>query len=105
MAGLKDLLLDANGDIQFKDGLLVFTQDATEQNQRLLLLSNPGDWKEHPTVGVGLKNYLLDDLDPDALQGEIQSQFEKDGMRVLSLEISSDFTIAFDAEYVEDNRK
>ncbi len=44
-----------------------------EQHQALLLATNKGDWKESPTVGVGVAAWLKDD-DPDGLLGEIKKR-------------------------------
>jgi hypothetical protein len=79
----KDILLDETGDLAVKDGDFVIG-DSTIQHQQLLLMSQKGEWKEKPMVGVGIENYLNDDTTND-MMNEISDQFEKDGMKVTSV--------------------
>lgn len=104
---MKDLKLDENGDIMFDaNGELVTIDNAKDQNQKLLLFTHPGDWKEHPTVGIGLWDYLLgENEDIDELRQTIQSQFEEDGMEVENLDISEDFKLNVEANYKEENER
>lgn len=103
---MKDFLLDEDGDIQFDaNGELVTTDDATEQNQKLILLTNKGEWKEHPKVGVGIIDFILGDGDVDDLQKEIQEQMEMDGMTVNRLDIEKDFTLNLEAIYKNNERR
>ena len=84
-----DLVIE-NGD--FKKG------DATLKHQHALLVCEKGSYKQFPTICLGLLNFLLDD-DTDALQQEIQHEFEKDGMQVKVLKINSLSDIEVVAEY------
>lgn len=103
---MKDFLLDEDGDIQFDaNGELVTTEDATEQNQKLILLSQKGEWKESPKVGVGIIDYILGDGDGDDLRKEIQEQMEMDGMTVSKLNIDKDFTVDLEAIYKTNERR
>lgn len=93
---MKDILLNEDFDLLIENGDLVIGE-STNQHQQLLLLTKKGDWKENPTVGVGLAGYLKDDADSDLL-GAIRTEFEKDGMTVNSIELKNeDFII--DAHY------
>jgi hypothetical protein len=89
---------DVNGKIV--SGITI--ADATYQNQSLLLLTQKGEWKEKPLVGVGLNNYLLDDGSTDELFREVASQFTADGMRVLSVALQ-DGKLYVDANYEADS--
>ena len=55
--------------------------ESTRQHQQLLLLSQKGEIREFPTVGVGVQNWILDNS-PGDLNGEIKREFEADGMEV-----------------------
>lgn len=55
--------------------------DATLQHQKDLLDAGKGEYKESPTVGVGIYEYLNSE-DPSDLIREIKDQFLKDGMDV-----------------------
>lgn len=94
---MDDILLDTDTlDLQIVAGDFV-VGDATEQNQHLLLLSNKGDYKQHPKVGVGINGFLLDEEQQDMMR-EIRSQFENDGMKVNKL-VYADGKLKIDAPY------
>lgn len=80
------LLLDQIGDLQYVNGIRQ-RGEITEQNQMLLLLSAKGDFKESPTVGVGIAGYLKDD-DVTGLLGEIKKEFQRDGMNVKKISLT-----------------
>jgi hypothetical protein len=77
-------MLDETGDLAIKNGDLVIGE-STLQHQRLLLLATKGGFKQNPTVGVDISSYMLDDSSVDELHGDIQQQFETDGMKVSSI--------------------
>jgi len=83
-----DILIDENNDLAISAGDLS-VGESTLQHQNDLLLSVKGEWKQNPDVGVGLINYLNDDYNPDELKQSIQSEFEKDGMRISKLELNN----------------
>lgn len=78
-----DYLLDNNCDLQIVDGNFV-RGESTQQNQKLLLITEPGAWKQYPTVGVGLMSFLKDDRQVDMMRA-IRLQFAQDGMTIASL--------------------
>jgi hypothetical protein len=43
-----------------------------------IVLSSPGHWKEFPTIGVGIWNYLQGTASPQVLQRAILKQLEGD---------------------------
>ncbi len=93
---MNDFLLDIDNDLQIANGDLV-TGESTLQHQNLLLISSKGAWKENPTVGVGAAGFLKDE-DVNGLLAEIKQEFEKDGMKVNSIEYKDD-KITTDAHY------
>lgn len=81
---MTDYLLDpVTNDLQIVNGDFV-TGDATLQNQKLLLFAAPGNYKQYPTVGVDIFNYLKDDEQADMMRS-IRQQFSQDGMNVQAL--------------------
>jgi len=54
---MKDLLLDENNDLLFKNGELVIGEREM-QDIGLIIGSNEGDWKEYPLVGMGMPKYV-----------------------------------------------
>jgi hypothetical protein len=79
-----DLLLDSDFDLLIADGDLSLGE-STRQHQQLIMLSEPGEWREFPTVGVGIRSKLLGD-NPGEVVSEIKRQFEGDGMKVLQVQ-------------------
>lgn len=92
-----DILLGDDMDLVFRNGDLVIGE-STEQHKKLLLLNDKGHMKHAPQYGVGIGGYLNDD-NLGELHGEIQEQFEKDGMRITKLKIFENRTIEVEAHY------
>lgn len=81
---MKDVILTGTDDLSMVDGDFAAAASSA-QHQKLLLLTTPGDFMQFPDRGVGLSNFLNDERDD--MVTEIRSQFEKDGMKVSSLQI------------------
>lgn len=92
----KDILLGADDDLQMKSGDFV-TGEALKQNQRRLLKDDPGDWKQNPTVGIGLYSFLDDEADSEDLFFAIREQFKADGMNVREIKVTDTGKIQIDA--------
>lgn len=93
-----DILLTADYDLQAdpaKHDLRV--GDTTLQNQALILLAQPGEWKEHPMVGCGIEG-ITNDNDPNPWRRLVREQLQRDGMTVRSIRFNTD-NIEIDAEY------
>jgi hypothetical protein len=53
MAKSRDILLNDDNELLISKGDFV-TGDSDEQHVSLIIRSSPGDWKQHPLVGVGI---------------------------------------------------
>jgi hypothetical protein len=94
---MNDYLLDpVTNDLQIVNGDFVLG-DATQQNQKQLIYASPGAYKQYPTVGVDIMNYLKDENSSDLLRA-IRQQFILDGMTVNSLAYTNG-QINVNAEY------
>jgi hypothetical protein len=93
---MEDFVIDDSFRLVFTNGDFAIGE-STLQNQQLLLLSNKGDWRESPEMGVGILTFLKDEDDGQLLP-EIKQQFEKDGMTVKSITQTADGFI-IDAPY------
>lgn len=71
--------------------------EVTHQNTALILLMQPGEWKEQPTVGVGIENMILDH-DFLGYKHKIRQQLITEGMQVDHLEINGQ-NIELNAKY------
>ncbi|GHV13644.1 hypothetical protein FACS1894169_01090 [Bacteroidia bacterium] len=81
-----NIIRDANGKIV--SGLTV--GDADYQNIRLLLLSNKGDFKEHPILGVGVERYLKSVGREHDLRREIAVQLDAVGYGKADVTVTKD---------------
>ena len=73
--------------------------ESTAMHQQQLILDEPGEFKENPTICVGAFDYLNDDDGYQDLIGEISKQFAQDGMDVKSVALSPAGIINSDAFY------
>lgn len=94
---MEDFLLDESNDMIIKNGDFLIG-NSTEQNQKNILLATKGEFKEHPEVGVGLINYILED-NPKQMLIDAQRQFEYDGMTVNILNSDENGNININANY------
>ena len=93
-----DLQIDENYDLMAdSEAHDLIVGDTTLQNQALILITQPGEWKEHPMVGVGIEG-ITNDEDSGQWRRDIREQFARDGMRVRSIKIIGE-NIEIDAEY------
>ena len=90
-------------DVLLEDYNLVFSKgdfkvdESTAQHTGLLLITEKGEWKHKPAVGVGIRSALNEDGNLLALQGEMQEQLEADGMNIKELKLKGDIYV--NAEY------
>lgn len=95
----QDILLDEHLDLDFKNGDFIIGE-STAQHQKTLILSEKGEFKEHPKRGVGARRFL-EEHTPDNLAREIRQEFSADGMRVNGIQISENLEINLEAFYNE----
>ncbi|MES2730039.1 MAG: hypothetical protein V4621_08115 [Pseudomonadota bacterium] len=93
-----DILLNDDYDLEFQGGDLAIGE-ATRQNQNLILVTNPGEWRAAPLVGVGIQSMILDDAPTAAITSEIQEQMEADGLVVDFLTLGAGGAIDLAAYY------
>ena len=101
MNNIFDLLLTDDLDLSIEGGDFVLSE-STAQHQRLLLETEPGDWRESPGVGVGIRSMLLDDAPGGTILAEVQEQFENDGLRIAALTITDEGQLQVQAAYPPD---
>ena len=87
---LKEDLIIENGDFK------VFNSD--QQHIQHILKANPGQYYQHPLVGLGIRNYSGASLSPQRLKQAIKTQLKADDYKPLVIDISEDFVVNIDAE-------
>lgn len=92
-----DIILNENLEPLIENGDFKI-DESTYQHQTILLLSDKGQFKASPLVGVGAQRYL-EGSNVNDFAREIRQEFQKDGMVVRSLEIGEDLKIQVDAIY------
>ena len=92
-----DIALDTNEDATIVSGDFV-QEESTAQHQRQLILNNKGDFKQNPTICVGVSEYT-DDENFSSLIRAISVEFTRDGMDVKSITLSPAGIIKSDAFY------
>lgn len=97
MGNINDILLNANMDIEITDGDFK-VGDATGQSMKMLLVSQKGEWKQNPDVGVGVADYLKGER-PGGLKAEIKRQLKADGATIKNIRVFDNGTINIDASY------
>ena len=93
---MNDLQLNGELDLVISVGDFV-SAESTSQHQKLLLLAQKGNYLQNPDRGVGVETYLNDERTD--LATEIRSEFEKDGMKVSTLQVNAT-SIEIEAPYV-----
>ena len=92
-----DIGLDDNYDLLLIAGDFTVTE-STAQHQQQLILNNKGDFKQNPTICVGVFDYLDDEYFQDLIRA-ISVEFTRDGMDVKSVQLSPAGVINSDAFY------
>lgn len=93
-----DFIVDEQGDLLFKGGDIAL-DESTLLHQRDLLLAYPGEFRQHPIIGVAIRQELNDNVGADEMRQRVQREMERDGMRVAKLYVSDEGDIQMEAEY------
>jgi hypothetical protein len=94
---MTDILLDTEtGSLAIQNGDFRIGE-SDRQNQKLLLITDKGAWKEFPTAGVGAANYLEAE-NPAEFIKEVRQQFAADGMKVSRIVVENG-KLKIDASY------
>ncbi len=85
-----------DSDNKIVNGLVV--GDILRQNQALIVVSSPGELKFNPTIGVSIRDLLLDN-DYLRIRHRIREHLAKDGMKVDSVDLSEKEPLKIEARY------
>lgn len=79
------------GDLLIQNGDLVLGESNT-QNVFDLINSAPGEFKQYPSIGLGINSYLNANVDETSLTQKIQIQLNGDGFNTQKMIVSFDNT-------------
>lgn len=82
-----DIMLNKDYDLSIANGDFALCENLNQQ-VACLLEANEGDYRQHPTRGVGLHSFLLDE-GTDELNRKIRIEFQKDGLKIEKVEFAS----------------
>jgi hypothetical protein len=82
---MMDIALDADQDLKIIGGDFA-VEESTNAHQRALLLSTKGDYKQNPTVGVGLVTFI-DDEGANNVMRAVALEFVRDGMDAKNMKV------------------
>ncbi|MCZ2393059.1 MAG: hypothetical protein LC105_04270 [Chitinophagales bacterium] len=69
------------------------------QNEALILVSNPGEYKNSPTLGVGLEDALLTETDLLEYRHKVRKDYDLEGLEILELDMYRWDKISIKAKY------
>jgi hypothetical protein len=93
-----DIGLSEDYDLGIEGGDF-FSEESTAQHQTQLLLNNKGDFKQNPTICVGVIEYMDDEHFQNLIRA-ISVEFTRDGMDVKRVQLSPEGYIKSDAYYM-----
>lgn len=94
---MKDILLNNDGDLKIEDGDFVIGE-ATLQNQAVILAAHQGEFKQYPTIGVGIQDLLLSN-ELLEFRHKIRNHFAMDGLKIKELELYEIGNLKINASY------
>jgi hypothetical protein len=93
-----DIAIDSTNDIAIVGNDFAIAE-STLQHQDDLLIAQPGDFKESPIIGVGIANWINEEITEQDVKSKITREFENDGMIISSLKVAGLNNIKISASY------
>lgn len=91
----KDILLTEDNDLRIENGDFV-VGFADMQHVDHILKAHPGEYKEHPQIGVGVQKYLKTTGQEQKLKRELRIQLAYDGYNNPKISLSDTFNLEID---------
>jgi len=88
MAIAKDILLDDNNELQFRNGDFL-VEESDGQHIQDILIAAPGHYKQYPLLGANITNGL-NGSNTIEFKRNIRLQLESDGMEVETINFNND---------------
>jgi len=93
-----DLKIEVKRDSEGKIIQGITVGNTLQQNQALILITQPGENKFYPDLGVGIADMLLDH-DYLSYRHRIREHYAKDGLKVSYLDLYPNKPLKIDANY------
>lgn len=99
---VEDILVEVVGDTIKEDVIIengdfkVFKSD--QQHIQHILKAMPGQYYQHPLVGLGVANYRSASISPQRLKQQIKTQLKADDYAPKLVQVTPDFVVNIDAE-------
>ncbi len=95
---MDDILLDKEtDDLRIENGDFVIGR-SDEQNQKLILISEKGEWKEFPELGVGIDK-MLDNEEYNPMLISAKKNLQYDGMQIRNISFTEEGKLKIDGNY------
>jgi len=91
---MNDIILNSNFDPVLSNGDFV-TGDSNAQEVALILKANQGEFRQFPTIGIGLNNHL-NGSDLSRLKNDFESQINQIEGKSARLTIGKDGSVAIE---------
>ena len=99
---VKDIIIDDSGDLVFTNGDFTI-KNSDSQHAILVVNTMAGAWKQHPTCGVGITNYLASQGKSLELKRKMSVQLQGDGFVNVEVNVRAITTDSIDY-YINGNR-
>ena len=93
-----DLKIEARRDMNGKIIQGIMVGSTLNQNKALILITQPGEFKFRPEIGVGIEDSLLSD-DLLEYRHKIREEFERDGLKVTKVDFYENKPFNVEADY------
>jgi len=94
---MNDILLNDDGSLLIRNGDFVVGESMNQQ-QAMLLIAHPGEFKMNPETGIGISDLLLGE-ELLEYRHRIRNQYMLDGLKINRLELYEIGKLKIDAEY------
>lgn len=94
---MSDILVNKEGDLEIQNGDFV-TGDPQQQDIQHILLAEKGQFRQFPTLGVGVRKRLNGPFSVEELRRDVRINLESDGFKVNKVDTDEDGNIQVDAE-------
>ena len=95
---ITDVIYNKTAPIKQGDWIL---EESEQTHIEDILITNKGEYRQHPLVGVGALNFLNSTLDKDTIRKRVSVQLEYDNFKVDDISLLRDGSIRISARQNE----